>query len=99
MIKVEPVALEFNGVRLVPLSLAHADGLRAAASDGELWNIRVTSVPEPTTALIPPAASEVCASDFGRLPRASTSTPASASSMAARRPEPPVPITRTVVEI
>ena len=47
MIKVEPVALEFNGVRLVPLSLAHADGLRAAASDGELWNIRVTSVPEP----------------------------------------------------
>ena len=25
----------------------HADGLRAAASDGELWNIRVTSVPEP----------------------------------------------------
>ncbi|MFD2366868.1 GNAT family N-acetyltransferase [Pseudoduganella sp. GCM10020061] len=47
MIKVEPVALEFNGVRLEPLSLAHADGLRAAASDGELWNIRVTSVPEP----------------------------------------------------
>ena len=47
MIKVEPVILEFNGVRLEPLSLAHADGLRAAAQDGELWNIRVTSVPEP----------------------------------------------------
>ena len=47
MIKVEPVSLEFNGVRLVPLSLSHADGLRAAASDGELWKIRVTSVPEP----------------------------------------------------
>jgi RimJ/RimL family protein N-acetyltransferase len=47
MIKVEPVTLEFNGVRLEPLSLAHADGLRAAAQDGELWNIRVTSVPEP----------------------------------------------------
>ena len=44
---VDPVTLEFNGVRLEPLSLAHADGLRAAAQDGELWNIRVTSVPEP----------------------------------------------------
>jgi RimJ/RimL family protein N-acetyltransferase len=47
MIKVDPVTLEFNGVRLEPLALAHADGLRAAAQDGELWNIRVTSVPEP----------------------------------------------------
>lgn len=47
MIPVDAIALEFNGVRLEPLSLAHADGLRAAACDGELWNIRVTSVPEP----------------------------------------------------
>jgi RimJ/RimL family protein N-acetyltransferase len=47
MIHVEPITLEFNGVRLEPLSLAHADGLRAAASDGELWNLRITSVPEP----------------------------------------------------
>lgn len=47
MIRVEPVSLEFNGVRLEPLARAHADGLRAAAMDGELWNIRVTSVPEP----------------------------------------------------
>jgi RimJ/RimL family protein N-acetyltransferase len=47
MIHVEPVALEFNGVRLEPLSLAHVDGLRLAALDGELWNLRVTSVPEP----------------------------------------------------
>ena len=47
MIKVDPVTLEFNGVRLEPLAMAHADGLRAAAQDGELWNIRVTSVPEP----------------------------------------------------
>jgi RimJ/RimL family protein N-acetyltransferase len=47
MIKVDPVTLEFNGVRLEPLAPAHADGLRAAAQDGELWNIRVTSVPEP----------------------------------------------------
>jgi RimJ/RimL family protein N-acetyltransferase len=47
MIDVKAVTLEFNGVRLEPLSLAHAEGLRGAAADGELWNIRVTSVPEP----------------------------------------------------
>ncbi|THC42125.1 GNAT family N-acetyltransferase [Massilia sp. Mn16-1_5] len=47
MIHVEPVALEFNGVHLEPLSLEHVDGLRLAALDGELWNLRVTSVPEP----------------------------------------------------
>ncbi|GAB3456728.1 GNAT family protein [Massilia terrae] len=47
MINVDRVTLEFNGVRLEPLSLAHADGLRAAAEDGELWNLRITSVPEP----------------------------------------------------
>jgi RimJ/RimL family protein N-acetyltransferase len=47
MIRVEPVTLELNGVRLEPLSLAHAEGLRGAASDGELWNLRITSVPEP----------------------------------------------------
>ncbi len=47
MIHVEPTTLEFNGVRLEPLALAHADGLRAAAMDGELWNLRITSVPEP----------------------------------------------------
>ena len=47
MIQVAPVTLEFNGVRLEPLALHHLDGLRAAAADGELWNLRVTSVPEP----------------------------------------------------
>ncbi|MDO8456252.1 MAG: GNAT family protein [Burkholderiaceae bacterium] len=44
---VEPITLSDRGVRLEPLSLAHEAGLRAAAADGELWNIRVTSVPEP----------------------------------------------------
>ncbi|WP_322996707.1 GNAT family protein [Castellaniella sp.] len=34
-------------MRLVPLSLDHIPGLRIAAADGELWNLRVTSVPEP----------------------------------------------------
>jgi RimJ/RimL family protein N-acetyltransferase len=47
MIHVDPVTLEFNGVRLEPLGLHHVDGLRAAAADGELWNLRVTSVPAP----------------------------------------------------
>ena len=44
---VEPITLSARGVSLVPLALAHEAGLRAAAADGELWNIRVTSVPEP----------------------------------------------------
>ena len=44
---VESVNLSARGVKLVPLDLAHEDGLAAAAADGALWNIRVTSVPEP----------------------------------------------------
>ena len=44
---VEPITLEADNVRLVPLALEHEDGLRAAASDGELWKLRVTSVPAP----------------------------------------------------
>ncbi|HQZ57607.1 MAG TPA: GNAT family protein [Ottowia sp.] len=44
---VEPVVLQDRGVRLEPLALWHEDGLRAAAADGQLWRIRVTSVPEP----------------------------------------------------
>ncbi|MDQ7958626.1 MAG: GNAT family protein [Pseudomonadota bacterium] len=44
---VEPVTLSHRGVRLVPLSLDHEAGLAAAAADGELWKLRVTSVPEP----------------------------------------------------
>ena len=44
---VGPVTLERAPVRLVPLGLEHEDGLRRAAADGQLWNLRVTSVPEP----------------------------------------------------
>jgi RimJ/RimL family protein N-acetyltransferase len=44
---VEPVTLADRGVELRPMDLEHEAGLRAAAADGELWNIRVTSVPEP----------------------------------------------------
>jgi len=44
---VEAVTLSARGVKLVPLGLEHEAGLRAAASDGELWTLRITSVPEP----------------------------------------------------
>lgn len=44
---VEPTTLAARGLALVPLSLDHEAGLRAAAADGELWQLRVTSVPEP----------------------------------------------------
>jgi N-acetyltransferase len=47
MIDVQPVILSANGVRLEPLAPHHAAGLRGAASDGRLWELRVTSVPEP----------------------------------------------------
>ena len=44
---VQPLVMCQNGVRLEPLSLAHEEGLRAAAADGALWKLRITSVPEP----------------------------------------------------
>jgi RimJ/RimL family protein N-acetyltransferase len=47
MIQVRSTVLAQGSVRLEPLGLQHADGLRAAASDGELWTLRITSVPEP----------------------------------------------------
>jgi RimJ/RimL family protein N-acetyltransferase len=47
MRKPEPCVLESARVRLEPLAPEHADALRAAAADGALWNLRVTSVPEP----------------------------------------------------
>lgn len=47
MIKIELIALELNGVRLEPMAVSHIGALAAAARDGQLWNIRVTSVPAP----------------------------------------------------
>jgi len=44
---VQPVVLRERGIRLEPLALEHEAGLEAAAADGELWRLRVTSVPEP----------------------------------------------------
>ncbi|UJB65036.1 GNAT family N-acetyltransferase [Acidovorax sp. YS12] len=44
---VEPVTLRANGVRLEPLAPGHEAGLAAAAADGALWRLRITSVPAP----------------------------------------------------
>jgi len=47
LIDPKPTILEGDGVRLEPMSPEHADGLRAAAADGELWKLWYTRVPEP----------------------------------------------------
>jgi N-acetyltransferase len=45
--QIEATILQGYGVRLEPLTAKHADGLRLAASDGELWNVWYALVPEP----------------------------------------------------
>jgi N-acetyltransferase len=47
MITLAPITLEGRGVRLEPLAPSHANELAAAASDGKLWELWFTSVPEP----------------------------------------------------
>jgi RimJ/RimL family protein N-acetyltransferase len=47
VIKVRPEKLEGHGVRLEPLSPQHEQGLIEAATDGRLWELFFTSVPEP----------------------------------------------------
>jgi len=47
MLDVRPVTLTDGRIRLEPMSLDHVDALKAAAADGQLWNLRVTSVPDP----------------------------------------------------
>ncbi len=44
---VKPVVMRDRNVRLEPLGLEHVAGLADAAADGELWKLRITSVPEP----------------------------------------------------
>ena len=44
--EVVPVELVGDVVRLEPLTLAHHDGLCAAAADGELWKLCVTIIPD-----------------------------------------------------
>jgi RimJ/RimL family protein N-acetyltransferase len=43
----QPVTLSGRHVRLEPLAREHADGLRAASADGELWKLWYTGVPTP----------------------------------------------------
>jgi RimJ/RimL family protein N-acetyltransferase len=43
----EKVTLEGKYVRLEPLTSAHAEGLRRAVQDGELWKLFYTLVPHP----------------------------------------------------
>jgi RimJ/RimL family protein N-acetyltransferase len=45
MISPGPITLERDGVRLEPLTSDHLDALKAAAADGELWNLWYASVP------------------------------------------------------
>jgi len=47
VIRLEPILLEGDGVRLEPLALQHLEGLTAAAADGRLWELWYTAVPEP----------------------------------------------------
>ena len=47
MIHPSPVTLEGHGVRLEPLTRAHAEGLRAAVSDPALQSLWFTAVPAP----------------------------------------------------
>ena len=42
-----PIRLHDDYVALEPLCLEHVPALEAAATDGELWNLTVTSVPPP----------------------------------------------------
>lgn len=48
---ITPIPLRDDRVRLEPLETRHLPGLLAAAADGELWNLRVTSVPSPEDTL------------------------------------------------
>jgi N-acetyltransferase len=47
MIHLEPAVLAGRGIRLEPLGHEHADALAAAATDGALWELWYTAVPQP----------------------------------------------------
>jgi RimJ/RimL family protein N-acetyltransferase len=47
MIDLAPVVLEGRGIRLEPMSEEHHEALGLAASDGRLWELWYTAVPEP----------------------------------------------------
>ena len=47
MIHPAPIKLEGHGVGLEPMHASHAPALREAASDGQLWELWFTAVPDP----------------------------------------------------
>jgi RimJ/RimL family protein N-acetyltransferase len=47
MINPQPIVLEWNGIRVEPLTPDHHDALEAVAADGRLWELWFTSVPAP----------------------------------------------------
>ena len=50
MIHPKPVTIEGRGLRLEPMTIAHAGDIIKAASDGNLWALGFTSVPAPGNA-------------------------------------------------
>ena len=51
MIRPEGVVLERDGIRLEPLGPEHCYGLVEASSDGELWKLWFTAIPEPNAVM------------------------------------------------
>ncbi len=45
MINLQPATLEANGIRLEPMTEAHAAPLAAAVADGKLWELWFTAIP------------------------------------------------------
>jgi RimJ/RimL family protein N-acetyltransferase len=68
MKKPEPVTLCGHHARLEPMHAGHDADLAAAAADGELWKLRVTSVPEPDQAAMYIAAALMGKHDGHMLP-------------------------------
>jgi RimJ/RimL family protein N-acetyltransferase len=68
MKKPEPVTLYGRHARLEPMHAGHDADLAAAATDGELWRLRVTSVPEPDQAAMYIAAALMGQHDGHMLP-------------------------------
>jgi RimJ/RimL family protein N-acetyltransferase len=68
MKKPEPVTLYGHHARLEPMHAGHDADLAAVAADGELWKLRVTSVPEPDQAAMYIAAALMGQHDGHMLP-------------------------------
>jgi N-acetyltransferase len=47
VISLAPVTLEGHGIRLEPLTTEHVKGLAKAVTDGRLWELWFTTIPEP----------------------------------------------------